>query len=132
MKEKIYLFAYGTLRRGLESPVKEAIERQLSYVGEGLVTARLYDLGAYPAAIKGSGTEVVTGDVFDVTNVDTTFQLLDEYEGDEYIRELVDVKLKNGETVKAWIYWYNKDLDETMRIEETDYGVYLKTKDSLR
>lgn len=131
MKSKIYLFAYGTLRKAFGLLAAHQVENDLLFVGSGLVNARLYDLGSYPGAVRAE-TDEVEGDVFAVLNEEKVFRVLDEYEGEEYGREQAEVTMDSGENVLAWIYWYNGQINEQLRITEKDYRLYLKTKDSLR
>lgn len=123
---KALLFVYGTLRKDFSLPLKEAVASELLYIGTGRVKASLYDLGAYPGAVKEGNSEIV-GDVFELRN-ETVLAVLDEYEGDEYRREIEAVKLSSGETVEAWMYWYKGTKTESMLIKNDDYLHYLKNK----
>jgi gamma-glutamylcyclotransferase (GGCT)/AIG2-like uncharacterized protein YtfP len=88
----------------------------------------LYDIGDYPGAVKASLGSYIVGDVFVVQNGEKVFSILDEYEGDEYRREEVTVKMDEGKEVKAWIYWYSAGTDEVRHIQHSDYLEYLKSK----
>lgn len=132
MKHKTYLFAYGTLRKGFDVDVKNEIAKDLIFIETGKVKARLYDLGFYPGAVKTNDENEIEGDVFALLNANTVFQILDEYEGDEYERALTTVTMDSGDETDAWIYWYKGEVNEGWMIAEKDYRSYLKTKDSLR
>lgn len=109
-----YLFVYGTLRRAAGHPMHRALATS-SFVGQGRVNAQLFDLGGYPGIVLSRDAgDRVTGEVYELPSQDATdvFRILDEYEGvgpsgdpsPEYARQLVDVHLITGRTVKAWAY----------------------------
>lgn len=123
---KTYLFVYGTLRRDFSLPLKAAVAGDMVYIGTGRVKARLYDLDAYPGAVKEGDSEIV-GDVFELRN-ENVLAVLDEYEGGEYRREMEAVMVSSGEIVQAWMYWYTGTVTESMLIKEDDYLHYLKNK----
>src|SRR6186713_612684 len=133
---KDYLFVYGTLRKNYDLKLKDRVKDELRYVGQAKVGASLYDLGRYPGAIRSKGRNrdgrggagaagaaagpEVIGDVFLLEDPEKVFRVLDKYEGipapgspgsktAEFIREKSRVKLRNGKTIAAWIYWYNQD-----------------------
>lgn len=81
------------------------IADDIGYVGSGMIAAKLYDLGAYPAAVKSCLGEEVVGDVYEVPDPTNVLPVLDEYEGDEYKREKAIVKMAPGEEAEAWVYW---------------------------
>jgi len=131
-----YLFVYGTLRKNYDLKLKNKVIRYLQYVGQGKVGASLYDIGRYPGAIRDSrGTEVI-GDLFLLTDPEKVLKVLDRYEGlsgpedktAEFIRKRTNVRLRSGETKKAWIYWYNFDPSNKVKIRHKDYLNYLKKK----
>jgi gamma-glutamylcyclotransferase (GGCT)/AIG2-like uncharacterized protein YtfP len=123
---KIYLFVYGTLRKDFALPLKEAVAKDMEFIGTGRVKATLYDLGAYPGAVKEGGSEIV-GDVFELRN-ETVLAVLDEYEGNEYRREMEAVTLSSGGIFQAWMYWYTGITTGSMLIKNDDYLHYLKNK----
>ena len=75
------LFVYGTLRRGGER--YSLLERLgAAYVGKGSVAGELYDLGAYPGALKSrSKSARVVGEVYHLPDTTQALRSLDEYEG---------------------------------------------------
>ena len=108
-----YLFVYGTLRRAAGHSMRRALEAT-PLVGDARVNARLYDLGGYPGMVlSGTAGGEVTGEVYELQSSNTTdiLRILDEYEGvassgdqPEYARQIVDVRLITGHTLKAWAY----------------------------
>ena len=114
MSDSAYLFVYGTLR-----PPVEGSEEMLSFNYPKIVpflrgeteavleNADLYDLGSFPAAIRG--TRRVKGVLFEIDPL--AFTVLDPLEGhpEVYHREEVQVQTADGEK-KAWVYWAPVDL----------------------
>ena len=46
-----YLFVYGTLRKGMDNPVKDHIMDDVDWIGEAQVKGKLYDIGNYTGAV---------------------------------------------------------------------------------
>jgi gamma-glutamylcyclotransferase (GGCT)/AIG2-like uncharacterized protein YtfP len=130
-----HLFVYGTLRKGYDLKLMNKVRSRIRYVGQGKVNADLYDLGKYPGAIRTSGGKEVIGDVFELSEPDRVLRTLDKYEGigedqpaSEFIRRKSRVKLRSGQTITAWVYWYNFDPAGKIRIKQKNYLNYLKNK----
>jgi gamma-glutamylcyclotransferase (GGCT)/AIG2-like uncharacterized protein YtfP len=137
---KEYLFTYGTLRKNYDLKLKDKVKEYLQYIGQGKIGAALYDLGRYPGAIKsGKGLEVI-GDLFLLNDPGKVLRILDKYEGitadsratAEFVRKKTKVKLRSGKDVSAWIYWYNFDPTQKVRIKQKDYLNYLKNKSTTQ
>lgn len=122
-----YLFVYGTLRNNYDLKLKNQVAKELKYIGQAKVGARLYDLGRYPGAIKDKTSEII-GDLFLLSDSEKVLKFLDEYEGSGYERKKERVKLRSGKTITAWIYWYKGVVKEERRIFYKDYLNYLKHK----
>ena len=131
-----YLFVYGTLRKNYDLKLKDRVRDQLQYVGQAKVGADLYDLGRYPGAVRSSRGPEVIGDVFLVKDPDKVLRILDKYEGipeggaakTEFVRKKGRVRLRSGQQVNAWIYWYNFDPTDKTKIRYKNYLNYLKNK----
>jgi gamma-glutamylcyclotransferase (GGCT)/AIG2-like uncharacterized protein YtfP len=131
-----YLFVYGTLRKNYDLKLKDRVRHQLQYVGQAKVGAVLYDLGRYPGAIKSNGGQEVIGDVFLLTDPDKVLRILDKYEGipegggkdTEFVRKKGRVQLRSGQPLNAWIYWYNAEPKDKIKIRYKNYLNYLKNK----
>ncbi|HXB44500.1 MAG TPA: gamma-glutamylcyclotransferase family protein [Puia sp.] len=138
---KNYLFVYGTLRLGYQLKLKDRIIGDLRYISKGCVKGSLYDLGKYPAAVKGRVKTEIAGDVFVVNNPEKVFKILDKYENflseqeqnAEFVRKRSRVQLVSGKSINAWVYWYNYSPQGKWRIKSKDYFRYLKNvkRDSL-
>ena len=145
-----YLFAYGTLRKDYDLPVKTRIGNGLQYIGKAKLGACLYDLGHYPGAIPRAaakagrtgktsrGTEVI-GDVFLLRDPEKILRALDKYEGiddrrpgdGEFVRKKSRVTCRSGKNITAWVYWYNREPGDRPRIRYKDYLNYLKNKRTI-
>lgn len=133
----IHLFVYGSLRRGFRHPVFDYIKNHFTFVADGTVKGRLYDLGLYPAAVPDENGKLI-GELF-VANSEEDFNWaisqLDDYEGlnpeaDEtplYRREKATVSYNNQEST-AWIYWFNSSVEGKPVIESGDVMEYFKNK----
>jgi len=132
------LFVYGSLRRGFKSPAYEYISRFFSFVDDGKVKGKLYDLGTYPAGVPTTEESFIVGELYAIRNhAEFAWAIgqLDDYEGvavesDEvqlYKRALADVYVANG-TTPAWIYWYVGNVEGKLLIESGDMIEYLQQK----
>ena len=128
-----YLFVYGTLRKQYQLDLLNKIAENIQFFDHGFIRGCLYDLGDYPGAVKSEMASVIKGDVLLVKN-EKTLAVLDDYEGyypDEehaslFIRAPEKVELNNGTCIGAWVYWYNKSINNKTRIPEGDYLAYIK------
>lgn len=100
-------------------------------MGTGAIGARLYDAGAFPAAVPDSDARAA-GDVFELERVRPLMRLLDRYEGRRpggrglFRREIVPVELEGGGTERAWAYFYERETDDLVEITSGDYLEYLE------
>ena len=117
MAESRYLFVYGTLMSGAQTPLGKAQRLRLARESDSLgpasiAHARLYDLGRYPGAIPGGGgDDLVHGEAVLLSAPEQTLAWLDAYEGiapkhdeNEYERSLREVRLAGGEAIDGWVY----------------------------
>jgi len=107
MSEPSHLFVYGTLRYESEHPMALRLRTKARHIGKGSVPGRLYDLGAYPAAVFDAGEKCrIIGDVFKILPGSNVLAEMDTYEGTDpqYKRTVLQVKLANGGAVDAWAY----------------------------
>lgn len=136
-----HLFVYGSLRKGFHSDAYEYISRFFNFVGEGKVKGLLYDLGEYPAASPTTEDAFIKGELYavrDASEFPWAIGQLDDYEGVDveqgeeklYRRELTDV-FTGDKIVKAWIYWYNGDVNEKPIIESGDILEYMRSKNKI-
>ena len=129
------VFFYGTLMSGFRRPGRARLDPKLQAEGRGSISAALFDLGIYPAAIPAADARV-WGEVHRMLDVDGVLNALDEIEGyrpnepDQslYVRVETPVTFDDGHTATAWAYFYNAPLGRAQRIESGDYLEHLKVK----
>lgn len=129
------VFFYGTLMSGFERPGRTRLDGHLRPAGRGSISAALFDLGLYPAAIPASDTRV-WGEVHEMLEPEMVLPALDEIEGYSvrepvtslYTREEIPVTMDDGRVVNAWVYFYNAPLGRAERIESGDYLQHLKVR----
>lgn len=133
-----FLFVYGSLRSGFQSPAYEYISRHFNLFGKAKVKGKLFDLGEYPAAVPVQEDFFILGELYLVKNENEfswAIAQLDDYEGvlpelheqPLYRREIADIFI-NDAIVPAWIYWYNGDVSGKPEISSGDMMDYLKKK----
>lgn len=133
-----YVFVYGSLRSGFQSPAYEYISRYFKLFGEAKVRGRLFDLGEYPAAIPVQEESFIKGELYIVKSEEEfswAIAQLDDYEGvfpepgepTLYRREIADIYI-NDAIVPAWIYWYNGDVSGKPVIASGDILEYINKK----
>ena len=129
------IFFYGTLMQPFNRPGRRRIDAQLMFRGHGTITAALFDVGLYPAAVPADrdGTRV-RGELYEMKDADVVLGILDEIEGytpaepdtSLYTRRIAPVTLEGGHMADAWVYFYNAPLGRGERIQSGDYLEYLK------
>ena len=136
--EILPLFVYGSLRSGFQHPAYAYISRYFTLKGTATVRGELYDMGEYPAAIPSGEEKWITGELYAIQEEEEfswAIGQLDDYEGingepDEpqlYRRDKTTVYL-NGQTVEAWIYWFNGNVQGRPKIDCGDLLVYMQQK----
>ena len=134
MSERV--FFYGTLMAPFNRPGRQSITPKLTFEGRGTISAALFDLGIYPAAIPTDDGSVVWGEVYVTSDPQSVLAALDEIEGYRpaeperslYTRVITNVTLENGQAEQAWAYFYNAPLGHAQRIASGDYLQFLKSR----
>lgn len=129
------VFFYGTLMSRFRRPGRQRIDSQLHHEGRGWISAALFDLGIYPAAIPASDGQV-WGEVHRMTDPVAVLAELDDIEGFRmtepdtslYTRVETLVTFADGRASIAWVYFYNAPLGRAERIASGDYLEHLKVK----
>ena len=126
----VFLFVYGTLRRGPDSEMHHFLARHADFVGDATYQGKLYKIGDYPGAVPSQDrSDLVHGEVYRLRDSDYVFSFLDLYEEcgpgfpepREYIRKIQSVRLRSGETIPAWVYLYNRPTDNLERVGSGDF-----------
>ena len=116
------LFVYGTLRSVFQNEFARLLAEGESLLGGARIRGRLYDIGRYPGLVLSSAAEEsVAGEVYRLRDAERTLAILDRYEGADFTRVTGDVLLDIGEQAPAWVYVYNRPVDEKRRILSGDY-----------
>jgi gamma-glutamylcyclotransferase (GGCT)/AIG2-like uncharacterized protein YtfP len=129
------VFFYGTLMTGFDRRRRAGIDQMLTPVGRGRISAALFDLGIYPAAVPDPDG-VVWGEVYRANDIDRVLEGLDEIEGYRvsmpeaslYTRVEVPVAYADGSSDVVWVYFYNAPLGRAERISSGDYLEHLKVR----
>lgn len=128
-----YLFVYGILRRSFANPMSRLLRVNGRMIGQGVLDGRLFDVGAYPAAVDAEkGAAGVIGEVYALTRPDFVLRALDRFEGCAagdpephlYLREQREVALHAGGSMRAWVYLYNRETRGLPAIPGGDYARY--------
>ncbi len=86
------------------------------------MAGRLYRVAQYPGlAPSQSDEDSVTGDLFEEVTAELLREL-DDYEGDAYRRELMEVTMPNGQLLSAYVYCYAMPTAELEWIPSGDWS----------
>ena len=129
------VFFYGTLMSGFRRPGRANLDRALKPIGRAWISAALFDLGIYPAAIPAAEGQV-WGEVHQMMDPHEALKTLDQIEGYSaaapdaslYRRVEIPVTFEDGHSAQAWVYFYNAPLGRAERIDSGDYLRHLKIK----
>jgi gamma-glutamylcyclotransferase (GGCT)/AIG2-like uncharacterized protein YtfP len=129
------VFFYGTLMTPFNRTGHLRIDDHLVFRGHGSISAALFDLGIYPAAVPAEDSRV-RGEVYELTAPVAALRALDELEGYRlgepetslYTRTRTPVLMDDGTIVDAWVYFYNAPLGRAERIESGDYLEHLRVR----
>jgi gamma-glutamylcyclotransferase (GGCT)/AIG2-like uncharacterized protein YtfP len=129
MKDE-FLFVYGTLRRDTGSEMYRLLARYADFVGEASYQGKLYKIDYYPGVVPSEDpSDLVQGEVYRLLSPERVLPRLDQYEEcgpgfpepSEYRRELQRVRLRNGHTIRAWVYVYSRPTDDLELIPSGDF-----------
>lgn len=130
MSESRYLFVYGTLRSVANTEWSQFLSRSSITVGPGRTRGLLFQLDGYPGmVVKTHDDAWVSGEVFLLNEPSTAWPILDSYEGcgasdpppHEFERQVVDVVLDGGQSIRAWAYVYCLNTEDKERIPSGNY-----------
>lgn len=103
-----YIFTYGTLKRGYRN--HKYIEKAKFISDASIEGFYMFDLGRYPGIYEGAG--IIYGEIYEIDDEMLKEMDLLEEEGSLYIRKSIRVN-----DLDAWIYVYNKKVDNIIKIE---------------
>ncbi len=124
----MFLFVYGTLRRGAEHPMHGPLRAASSLVGDARIRGALHRIDGYPALRLDAREDWVRGEVYELHDP-AVLTVLDDYEcmgpsdpePHEFRRVHGSVTLDGGRDLVAWIYEYAWPLDGRPRITSGDF-----------
>lgn len=126
--QPIYVFAYGTLRA--QTHRGDLLARFGEYIGTGSIQGRLYEIAGYPGVVAADNPSAqVLGEVYRLRQPRIAWPQIDRYEGcavdspmpHEFERELTPVVMSDGRQVRAWVYFYQRDVISLRQIFSGDY-----------
>lgn len=111
------LFVYGTLHPDRAPREIAHAARRLIPAGPATIRARLYDLGAYPAAVLDSTAAPIPGQLFEIPDA-ATLAALDAYEdfrpaqpaASLFLRVETTAASPAGSQHRCWVYVYNREV----------------------
>lgn len=131
--EPLYLFVYGTLMSTFNNPMAIYLRKNALLIGKGYFNGFLFDFGNYPGAVyKSDSTEKVIGEMYQLSNDDVIFKILDIYEGindpdfNLYERNVIPVNVDN-KVYNNYVYVLKKT-PEVLLINGGDYNLYINDK----
>lgn len=110
------VFVYGTLKEGMSND-RPFYAKNRTLVQVGTISGTLFDLGSFPG-ISLAGDTIIHGEVhtYPVELMKEVLERMDSLEGyhsgspdkeNFYNRRVVDIILKDGEKVPAYLYEFN-------------------------
>lgn len=124
------LFVYGTLRQNTNHPMQQLLAQHSRFIAMARYQARLYQVDYYPGAVasKNAANQVV-GELYQLIQPNLLLPALDNYEEcgpgfaqpQEYRREQQNIMLENGDSITAWVYVYNRNIDGLRLIKGGDF-----------
>lgn len=123
------LFVYGTLRRNYKHPMAQLLAQHAVHLGKAHMPGRLYRVASYPGAIQDGSESWVVGDVFQLKHPQRLLPKLDRYEGcargqalhPPFVRRSVEITLAGSESLTAWVYLYNRPVNQLPEIPGGDF-----------
>jgi len=124
------IFVYGTLRRDANSEMHQLLTKYAEFVSDATYQGKLYKVDDYPGAVPSDNpNDVVQGEVYLLHQADAVLPFLDQYEEfgpefpepNEYIRLKQSIALKNGCPITAWVYVYNRSVENLELIKSANF-----------
>jgi gamma-glutamylcyclotransferase (GGCT)/AIG2-like uncharacterized protein YtfP len=111
------LFVYGTLQRAFLNPFARLLWRGATDLGPARVSGKLYLIESYPGLVECSDSnQWVHGRLVQPADPETILRQLDQYEGPDYERIVLQAIGTGGPRCDVWVYVYRGKVDETRRI----------------
>ncbi|HTA41486.1 MAG TPA: gamma-glutamylcyclotransferase family protein [Bryobacteraceae bacterium] len=105
------LFVYGTLRSEFDNRYARLLREDATLIGKSTVRGSIYRVRHFPAFRAGFEGEV-RGELYRLHQPEATLKALDDYEGEEFERVIVN---------HSWIYQYKVQPPQNSRIASGDF-----------
>jgi gamma-glutamylcyclotransferase (GGCT)/AIG2-like uncharacterized protein YtfP len=116
-----HVFVYGTLMTGQSRHALLAAGKIKSIVPAS-ISGELIDLGEYPALrLSAHAKSRVAGELIEFAALDEVIEQIDNEEGPQYRREIVNVTLNDGQSRFAWAYVLASDAGHCPVIESGNW-----------
>lgn len=133
--QSLYLFVYGSLRKGFHHENYQYISDNFEYIQDATIQGKLYNIGEYPGAVPTDENYFIKGELYKAKSTakfNWGIGQLDDYEGLSveqgeiplYQRKLTSVV--EDENIQTWVYWYNLPVDHLKLIESGDYLKFIQ------
>ncbi len=108
----------------------DLLSQHTTPIGPATVPGQLFDTGRFPAAVHSAEEgDLIHGELYELDDPDEVWPWLDEYEGyfpgnegdSLFVRRQAMANPHKGTPAYAWVYWYNRPVDEFERIEGGRY-----------
>lgn len=125
-----FIFVYGTLRKHAATLMSHLLAQHCEFHATGSMCGVLYEVAGYPGAVQSNdAADRVMGELYRVREHEELLEQLDAYEEcgpqfptpHEYIRKLLPIQLDDGSTVVAWVYVFNRPVEQLQKIVSGDY-----------
>ena len=119
-----HLFVYGTLRPQHENAYLleniGGIWQEASVDGTVHILDWGPDQGLFAVILDGTPTGV-EGYIFSSDKLQNHWQMLDDFEGFQYLRVQTRAQLQTGETIEVWIYVMNPHAKTNTSFDATEH-----------
>ena len=125
----VLLFVYGTLKRDSRGK-RHPLLRDARFVTLASMLGSLYDLGPYPGVVRDSKTRRVFGELYEIpgTIAERSLDALDWYEGRDFIRRHVVIRMRDGSRRSAWAYLLRRRPPKSAR--QLESGRYSRRREA--
>ncbi len=132
------LFLYGTLRSAFDNPFSRRLREETRLLGTAYVKGKLYEIDGYPGGVYDPDSdEKIYGELYFLNASERLLKWLDDYElasreslrENEYTRSIIPVYQDQFES-KAWMYLYNRPVNEANRIPGGDYIQFIESREN--
>jgi gamma-glutamylcyclotransferase (GGCT)/AIG2-like uncharacterized protein YtfP len=96
------IFVYASLREGQAE--RSMIAEHIGGSVPAVMSGRIYQLAEGLVGCVDAADETMVGEVLELTDLAAAIPLLDNFQGEEFVRVLKPARLTDGSEVWAWVY----------------------------